>query len=221
LGVVPDLNFEIWLHGASLFAVVIFFWKQIWEITKALFSAPKSENGQLGLKLLLATACTIPVALFFESHFENFLTLKTVAGTLFVTGAVILVAEWYRKKEGDSQFTWQMAVLLGLVQGVAVIPGISRSGITIALLIFLGIKRKDAAEYSFLLSIPTILGALVFAFSETTLSTVDWGQYLISGFFAFIASILAIKWMIRLVEGRWIWFSGYCVLLGVLIVSLG
>ncbi len=214
MGFTPNLNLEIWLHGASLLAVILFFWPKIWEIIKKVCTTPKSDTAQFGFKLLLSTICTIPIAITIEPYFKDFLTTKTVAITLIITGFIILFAEKFRGKN-EIPFTWWGAIALGIVQGVSVIPGISRSGITIAFLILLGLNRKNAAETSFLLAIPTILGALVFAISDVGITHFVADKTLIYGFVAaFVASLLAINWMMELVKGKWIWFSGYCLVLG-------
>ncbi len=216
----PDLNFEIWLHGASLLAVLIFFRDAIIEIIKKTFTTPKSAKGQLGYKLLVSTACTVPVALFIEPYFEDFLSVKTVALMLLFTALLILTAEKFRT--GQTIFSWKMAVALGFFQGLAVIPGISRSGLTIAVLILLGINRKLAVEISFLLAIPTIAGAIVFSFSDTDITEILFSYHFMTGFvFSFIASMLSIKWMLDLIQGKWVWFAWYCMVIGggVLIIN--
>lgn len=213
-GLQPDLTLEIWLHGASLLAIIFFFRKDIVNILKGMITEPSSDHGVLGYKLLAATFCTIPIALFIEPYFEGYLTLETVGFMLIFTGILIVVAEDFRPKK-IQEFSWWMVVLLGFFQGLAVIPGISRAGMTIALLVFLGIKRKMAAEISFLLAIPTILGAMIFALHEAG----DFGifkeiSFLLAFGMAFSTSLLAIKWMLNLIKGRWIWFSIYCLVLG-------
>lgn len=216
----PSLVFEVFLHGASLLAVLFYFHKDIVKIIRALFSRTsfRSAEGILGWKLLFSTLCTIPVALFFKSFFEGLLDVALVAWMLIVTAFLILIAEKGRsfflkqKSGGASAFTWKIAFFLGIVQGLAAFPGISRSGITIAFLILLGISRKSSAQISFLLSIPTIAGALVLALGgmDFALGFNEW-----MGFgMCFGASLLAIFWMIRLIEKHWIWFAPYCFFLG-------
>lgn len=213
-GLEQSILLEIWLHGASLLAIIFFFRKDIIKILKGVIIAPSSEEGVLGYKLLIATFCTIPVALFIEPYFEGYLTVETVGFMLIFTGVLIVVAEDFRPPKMQ-EFSWWMVPFLGFFQGLAVIPGISRAGMTIALLILLGIKRKLAAEISFLLAIPTVLGALIFAFHDIKdFSILSEPNFLLGFGAAFITSILAIKWMLNLIKGRWIWFSVYCLVLG-------
>ncbi len=212
LGLKPDLNLTILLHVGSMLAVVVFFRKEIFRIFKNTFFPTKSNNDLLGWKLIVATICTVPVALMIKPFFDDFLSIETVAITLMITACFIFVAEKYRSQKNI--LTWNTAILLGLFQGIAVIPGISRSGLTIAILILLGLRRKLSAEISFLLSIPTIIGALIFAQSDLG-GGLSFSVNNLIGFGAsFLASLFAIQWMLKLVEGKWIWFSAYCLILG-------
>lgn len=208
-----SLTLEVFLHAGSLVAVVVFFWKSIGRIVRGLF-----QGDTLGWKLLLATIFTLPLALVMQRFFLPDLSLRLVAITLLITGALILAAEFFRPQK-ERAFSWRIAIVLGLVQGIAVLPGISRSGLTIAFLILLGLPRRQSAEISFLLSIPTILGALLFAITDNQndvsllLLPESWLGFLISA----VAAAAAIAWMLRLIRGRWIWFAPYCgVLAGIL-----
>ncbi len=219
LGLTPDLHFAVSAHAASLLAVILIY---RYDILKMLHGAAvyfhdpshhRFAEGRLAWQLILATACTVVVALLIEPYFEHLLALPWVAGTLIITGLLIIVSEKFRPAQ-EYPFSWRLAVFLGLVQGLAVIPGISRSGLTIALLILLGLNRQQSARISFLLSIPTILGALVFTLKD------EWGQVGIESaslagcVASFVTAVLAIYWMKALVERHWIWFAPYCLLLG-------
>lgn len=209
-GFVPDISLEIWLHGASLLAVILFFWKRILQIFSGIFSL--NADGVLAGQLLLSTLITAGVGVPLHTYFETDLSLQFVGITLLCTAFFILVSERFRPQK-PKKFSWTKAILLGVVQAIAVLPGISRSGITIAFLILTGVERKRSAEISFLLSIPTILGALVYASAEKSQeffsSELFWGIGA-----GFVASLLAIKWMMKLVEGAWIWFALYCCIAG-------
>ena len=215
----PDLNIEILLHSGSLIAVLVFYRKEIFKLIQGFFK--NTQDRSFVLKLLLATVFTVPGALIFEKMWTPDFSMLLLGITLLMTAGLIFGAEKGRsffvknEKSKVKSFTWEMAIILGLVQSIAVLPGISRSGITIAFLIFAGIQRKKSAEISFLLAIPTILGALVFAIKDveniSNLLTPELGV----GFLASaIVSFLTIGWMIRLVEKNWIWFSLYCLILG-------
>ena len=225
LGIVPDLAFEVWLHLATLLAVLVLFWKDVWNLILgfvALFGIGKGtrENGMLALKLGVATLITFAGALVLEPYFDSFLTLGVVGGTLILTGFFILASEEFRPKV-EKHLTWGFTILLGLAQTLALFPGISRSGITIACLVLLGIGRKDSARFSFLLSIPTILGAFVYTFIDDGYELAFSYPLIVSGVVAFISALFAMKWMMKLIEGKWKWFSVYCFLVGVGVLMVG
>ncbi len=215
-GFEPNLNVEIILHFGSLLAVLVFYRKEIISLFTGFFK--NKTDRDFVLKLLLATVLTIPGALLLEKLWTPDMSFSLVGVTLLITAALILGAEKGRflfRKERVTQFTWGIAFLLGIVQSIAVLPGISRSGITIAFLIFLGIERKKSAEISFLLAIPTILGALVFALKDLENTSRFFTSELGIGFLSSaIIAFFAIAWMTKLVEKNWVWFSLYCLLLG-------
>lgn len=209
---IKSLSLEVVLHAGSLLAVIFFFRKDIIRIIQEMFS---KKGDTLGWKLALATVCTAPTGILVHNFFKGELSTTLVGITLLITAGFIVASEWLRPKK-KLQFTWTVAVFLGLVQGLAVLPGISRSGLTIAFLILIGLPRKEAAENSFLLAIPTILGALVFSIfdnaSDVGIFTqpATWVGFIVSG----IAAVFAITWMMKLIEGKWIYFAPYCALLG-------
>jgi len=224
-GLVPNLHFEILLHGASLLAVLILFRKKISLILNSWFKFLTKDSqcsrhyGILGLKLLLSTVMTFPIAYLIESNFDQLLSVKFIASTLIITGGFILLAEKLRPTH-ERGFSWKMAILLGLVQGFAPLPGISRSGITIAFLIFSGLKRRHAAEISFLLAIPTILAALMFSWLKQGTALIMTPQILIACVIAFLGALVAMTWMVKLVEKKWIYFAPYCFILGLILFVL-
>ncbi len=117
-------------------------------------------------------------------------------------------------------FTWQTAALLGIIQSIAVLPGISRSGITVAFLILIGIKRQEALKISFFLAIPTILGAMLMAMHDAGSGLVISVENFAGFFASIIVSLVSIKLMTKLVEKNWIWFAPYCAILGIVLTFL-
>lgn len=248
LGLTPNLPFTVLVHGASLLAVMLIYRRDLVRMIQGAFIYFCDRDhrywteGRLAWQLALATVCTVGVALLIEPYFEHLLALPWVAGTLVITGLLIVVAEKFRRgphsrgpysreignllprfwgdsclrrnEGGETQFSWNLAIILGLVQGLAVIPGISRSGLTIALLILLGLNRQLALRISFLLSIPTILGALVFMLKDEGSKLVFGTPELFGCAATFATALLAIYVMQDLVERRWIWFAPYCLVLG-------
>lgn len=213
---IHSLSLEIVLHAGSLLAVIAFFWKEIIRIIREMFTR---GGDSLGWKLVVATLLTAPTGILMHNFFMGDLTAKMVGITLLITAGLITAAEFFRPDK-IRDFSWKLAIFLGLVQGMAVMPGISRSGLTIAFLILIGLPRKKAAEVSFLLAIPTILGALVFSAVDnrndmTIFSAPEtWIGFIVSA----IAAVAAIAWMMKLIEGKWVWFAPYCAVLGLYLV---
>ena len=162
-----EIFLDIMLHLGTLIAVLIFFRKDIAEICKALCHAIKTKNyenqqAKLGLYIIAGTMITVILALPLEkvaSHLVFHPAL--VGGLLLVTGVLLFSSEYMSKHKANlsQKVTLKQSLLIGLAQGIAVVPGLSRSGLTIATGMFAGLDRQTAARYSFLLSIPIILGA--------------------------------------------------------------
>ncbi len=224
LGLEQNLNFEIALHFASLLAVLLFFHKEILNLAKnflSLLIGKNSKTGEYALKILVATAITVPMALIVKENIfdAQYLTKNFVAAMLIITGIMVFIAEKCRlipsQRIPTKDFiSWPITIALGLVQGLTVIPGISRSGTTIAFLIILGMGRQFSVRTSFFLAIPTITGAMIFSLKDTGW-TLPLGGVEIAGCVAsFLVAIFAIKWMLVLIEKNWIWFAPYCLILG-------
>lgn len=220
LGVVPNLLFEVLLHVASLLAVVLYFWRDLIICWQQFFKRPQSLTEFVNrepVQLIIATICTIPFGLLIEHFFRGNMTISFVGATLLATAGFIFFSDkWHGSK---TQLTLGMVVILGLVQGVAAFPGISRSGITIACLLIMNVDRYYAARFSFLLSIPTILAALLLAVFDAPVIEITTATSL--GFIvSFITSLFGIKWLMDWVSGKWSWFGFYCVILGIILLFL-
>ena len=219
-----NITLTILLHAATLLAVILYFSRDIWRIIQGFFCwvgwCPRGDaaDGILGLKLLLATAVTAVLAIPLEPIFSKHLTMGVVATTLIFTGVLIMETDRYVPPK-IYPFTWLNAALLGLVQAFTILPGVSRSGVTIAFLIIIGLKRREAARISFLLSIPTIAGAFVFSLRDVqTWDLLALPSIWIAAGVAFVAAIAMIHSMLDWVEGKWVWFSPYCITLGLVLL---
>lgn len=219
-----NIALEAFLHVSTLLAVVIFFRGRIWNLCKDVFrrgeALPRSyEEKKFARKLLLATGATFPVALMLKPFVEFDLTKEIVALTLMITALLVLISEYCRPST-SRDFSWQIAILLGVVQGIAVIPGISRSGITIVFLLLMGIEWKKSLEISFLLSIPTILGAFVFLLPELKETSFNLSLLIAGGSVAFLSALGAIWAMVGYVERYWKYFSVWCGLVAIALIVL-
>ena len=224
MGLVPDVDLSLWLHLGSLLAVIGYFWKDLWRMSIGCLQMVQenrmNNHAMYTIKLLVATLATLPVAIVVHNLFPHSeLSLGMVGITLIVTAGLIVASErWNRPQQS---FTWMVVIVLGLVQGLSILPGISRSGLTIALLIWLGVSRQLAARTSFLLSIPTILGAGLYTYIQQGERFVDLGWFeIVAVATSAVSAYVAIAWMMRWVEGRWIYFAYYCFGLGILTIIL-
>jgi undecaprenyl-diphosphatase len=223
----PPLFFDVMLHLGTLLAVIIFFWTDIWKIVQGIGATLKgrTENRQeakLFLWIILATIPTGLMGLLFKDWFESlFSRPKWVGGMLIITGLVLWLTR-YAKKEGRplEQMKWIDSILIGIVQGIAIIPGISRSGSTISTGLFCGLDRELSGKFSFLLSIPAILGATLLEFRKID-SPQGLGTVLIGTAIAFGVGILSLTFLMKIIKvGKLFNFSYYCCGMGILMIML-
>ncbi|MDI6785831.1 MAG: undecaprenyl-diphosphatase UppP [bacterium] len=223
----PPLMFDIMLHFGTLLAVVYVFKKDILVISKSALEYFKhksitNNNVWFLLMIIVGTIPTGLIGIFFKPYFESlFTSVLSVSFALIGTAFILMLAELLGRKAKNERISIVNAILIGIMQGVAIIPGISRSGATISMGIMQGINREVAAKYSFLLSIPAVLGAIVLEFNSVNLNilTNNWQIYLLGTLMAIISGILAIKtllWVLR--KYNLYIFSAYCVILGSLVI---
>ena len=141
------------------------------ELIKGVISKPLAPENRLALWIVLGSVPTAMIGLAFEDLFEQiFQTPKMVASAFFVTGSFLFATQYLSEGTRDEEaMTWKDALLIGTIQGLAITPGISRSGSTIAIAMLLGLRRDLAAKYSFLLSIPAIVGGFILKADELTI----------------------------------------------------
>lgn len=232
------LFFTIMLHLGTLIAVFVIYRRQIWEIVKSmcrfialLFTLRFNELGKhlktptqrKIIMLMLATLVTTVLALIFKDVIDESYEGKYL-GFGFIATALILFAMNFihAKKQTIAKMRVPAALGIGLMQGVAILPGISRSGSTIAGATFFGLRKDEAAEFSFLLSIPAILGSLVFEIpdvAKTGLSNIPWIPVLVGVIAAAVSGFLAIKLMIRLIVNKSLnVFAIYTAVLGIAVL---
>ena len=223
----PPIFFDVMLHLGTLLSVVVYFRKDIWGIIKGIASTlrRKEENreeAKLFLWIIMASIPTGLMGVFFKDWFESFFSKpKLVGGMLILTGLILWLTRW-AKKEGKpiGRMGWLDAILIGIAQGVAIIPGISRSGATISTGLFSGLDRELSGKFSFLLSIPAILGATLLEFKG--FDTVSgWENALIGSAVAFGVGILVLTPLIKIIKmGKMFNFSYYCCGMGILMIIL-
>lgn len=235
LGAKSSLAFDTLLHVGTLVAVIGYFWKDILAMIKAFLSSLKDLfRGKFkeGVKedpfkrmTWLVLVGTIPAGLMgvlLKDQFESLFNSITAVGFfLLITGVILWAAEWIAKKNSGKkgkqikEVSFTNSLVIGLFQGFAIAPGISRSGSTIAASLFSGLERNLAARYSFILSIPAILGAALIQTKDIVSFDSNIGV-LISGFLsAMIFSYLAVKFMMGYIQKHsLVIFSYYCWIVG-------
>lgn len=221
----PGVLFDVLLHAGTLLAVLVYFRRDVLALVGSL--TPGGDRGYRRLVYLIVAA-TVPTGLIgviFKHPLEAlFHAPRAAAGMLLVTGGLLWVSEVLGRPRDDlDRLGYPRALAVGTIQGLAIIPGISRSGSTIAVGTLLGVRGEEAARFSFLLSVPAILGAVVLQLPE--LSAVKAGSsaaYVAGALAAFITGVGAIRFLMAAIRrGRFRWFAVYCWVLGVGYLLLG
>ena len=223
LYVTPLLN--VTLHLGTLIVVIFYFRKDVKNILAALVHLDfKSENGSLIPPIIVATLPTAIIGLFYVKYLENTLQTLLIVGITFLIGATMLFTSKIGKENRD-KITYSVAILMGTAQGLAIFPGLSRSGITISAALLFGLKREKAFKFSFLLSIPAILGDLaVEAYKDRGqlgLQGIGPAELLTGIIIAMIAGYIAIKIVQKLVTTkRFHYFAIYTAILGITLIAI-
>lgn len=220
-----SLAFSIAVHGATVLSTIIIFWKEIVILFKSFFSFKKSEESAFVLKIIVSMIPVGVVGVFFSEQVESLFdgNIKLVGGMLLVTASFLAFTKLAPEK--NKCISYIDAFVIGIAQAFAVIPGISRSGATIATGLLLGDKRTDVAKFSFLMVILPILAAnaLEILKGDFTQNGETGLLPIIVGFLAaFIAGLLACRWMIRIVQrGNLFYFALYCFIIGLIAILFG
>jgi len=213
-----SLFFNIILHLGSLLVLLIVFRNDIKKIILSFFKKEYKNYRKIGYLMIIGTIFTGIIVLIFKDLFVNLFSNTLVVGiALMITGSLLFFSKFTKEKKQEVNF--KDSIFIGLMQGVAIIPGISRSGSTISLGLFLGVKREEAARFSFLLFIPAVIGALLFDLFE--LKTFDNNLLsLVIGFIvSFIVSYFTLKWFLKLIRNKSFHkFAYYCFILGIIVV---
>lgn len=206
------LTFTILLHFATLISVVFCYYRELWDLIR----------HPLQKYMLLIIVATLPAGIigvvfndFFKGLFSN---IWVPAIALFVTAGLLLIADNFRgNREGKDMTVW-MALLIGVMQAIAICPGISRSGATIFMALLLGLSRTEAAKFSFLMSIPVILGSFLLETADVVKTTGSFSLepiFLVAAVIAAFAGVAAIRFVVNLLnKGKLRYFAYYCAIFG-------
>ncbi len=221
----PPMFFDVMLHVGTLLAVVVYLRRDILNIiqgirTKLTGEKGNEEGARLFLLVLLGTIPTGIIGLAFKDWFESLFSQPLTVGImLLVTGSFLWFTRW-AKKNGKKIMNMKVidSILIGIAQGVAIIPGISRSGATISMGLFCGVDRELSGKFSFLLSIPAILGATFLESRKIDSSQEIW-PVLIGALVAFGVGYFSLKILMRIIRiGKMAKFSYYCWVIGLLMI---
>ncbi len=236
-----SLQYTVALHVATVLSTIVVLWKEFLPLVTSFFGFKRDANTTYVFKILVSCIPIMIVGLFFKDKVETLFdkNLLTVGIALCCTALLLTFAYYFRRTTADSpalrqggyrprDITFLDAFVIGLAQAVAVIPGLSRSGSTIATGLMLGDKREQIAKFSFFMVIIPILGEALLDVKDMVSVSGDAGATaetigivpLIIGFIAaFVVGCAACKWMLNIVKkGKLVWFAVYCLIVGLLCI---
>ncbi len=221
----PDMLFDVMLHAATLLVVLIYFRRRVFLVIKAFFGIffkrfqkDYFENKRFLWGIIIASIPTAVIGLAFEKYvLAYFETVVFVGYALIATSILLVISDNFH---GRDRVTAGKSFMVGIAQGLAVTRGISRSGTTIAVSCMLGIERDEAAEFSFLLSVPAIIGAMILQIKDAAITNVDmlipYGAGMAA---AFISGFIVIGIMMAFIRSAQLkFFAIYCLILGLIVV---
>lgn len=221
---VPEesLLFTVVLHFATALSTIVIFRKDILEIIKGLFKPQFNEDRQFVIKIIISMLPAVFVGLFFEEQLEQFFSgnILLVGFMLLITGLLLYLAD--KAKDTNKKISFKNALIIGVSQAIAMLPGISRSGATISTSVLLGNDKTKAARFSFLMVVPLIFGKIAKDIMSGDLSYENNNIVSLSvGFIAaFIAGLFACTWMIAIVKkSKLQYFAIYCFIVGLIAIG--
>ncbi|MDD4361302.1 MAG: undecaprenyl-diphosphate phosphatase [Bacteroidales bacterium] len=222
-----NLTFTVAVHFATVMSTVVVLWPEIWSLVKGFFKFKFNEETQYVLKIFVSMIPVMLVGFFLKDQVEAlFGNGLIVVGIMLLVTASLLAFSYFAKPRIKEKITWRDAFIVGIAQACAVLPGLSRSGSTIATGLLLGNKKESIAQFSFIMVIIPILGeSFLQLISGELIDATDSGlplsSLLIGVVTAFVSGYIACKWMLKLVKnGKLIWFALYCTIVGLLALIL-
>ena len=221
---VPEesLLFTVILHFATALSTIVIFRKDILDILKGLFKSGINEDHRFAGKIIVSMIPAVLVGLFFEEQLEQLFggNIMLVGFMLLVTAALLFLAD--KAKNTQKKVSFKDALIIGISQAIAMLPGISRSGATISTSVLLGNDKTKAARFSFLMVVPLIFGKIAKDVLSGDLTFENQNSTaIIAGFIAaFVSGLFACTWMIALVKkSKLSYFAIYCVIVGLIAIG--
>ncbi len=224
-----SLLFTITVHIATALSIIIVFKNDIKKIIVSFLKFSINEETIFISKILLSSIPIGIIGIFFEEKIENLFNGNILlVGSMLVITSIFLAFTYLQKNNSKKNISYTDALMIGIAQAIAILPGISRSGITISTALLLKVNKKEATKFSFLMVLVPILGIMILKITKGLLNIEDISSdikidSLIIGFFsALISGIFACKWMIKIVEkSNLMYFSIYCLLVGIFALITG
>ena len=221
-----NLAFTVAVHVATVCSTLVILWKEIDWILKGLFKFKMNPETKYALNILVSMIPIGIVGVFFKDHVEAiFGSGLLVVGCMLLVTAALLAFSYYAKPRIKENISMRDAFIIGLAQACAVLPGLSRSGSTIATGLLLGNKKENLAQFSFLMVIPPILGEALLDImkglsGEEVMGDISTLSLVVGFLAAFVSGCIACKWMINIVKkGKLIYFAIYCAIVGAVTVA--
>lgn len=213
-----NLTFDVALHAATVLSTIVVLWGEIWRLLKGAcrFSGSINEEQSYLLKIVISMIPIAIVGFCFKDSIDEISNNMWVVGAMLLCTAALLAFAYFAKPRQKSKISYRDAAIIGVAQAIASMPGLSRSGSTIATGLLLGNRKESVAQFSFLMVLPPILGN---ALLDVVKGDFGGGVELLplmAGFVAaFVMGCLACKFMIEIVKrGKLIWFALYCAVAG-------
>lgn len=219
-------TFNIIVHGATFLSVVVVFWRDIVSLVTNFFRFKWNPEMKFVLLLLASAVPTAIVGLLFEEKIESIFEGRVVfiGFMLLITATLLFLTRFVPKNNKD--VTLKSALIIGVAQTLAILPGISRSGATISTALFFGIERSKAIRFSFLMVLIPIFGAnflkILSVTEQATNASMNVAPMIIGAIAAFTAGVVACRWMLTIVRrGKIEYFSIYCLIIGITAIIIG
>lgn len=222
-----NLMFTVTVHAATVLSTICILWKDLWALLKGFFQFKWNDETQYVLKIFVSMIPVLIVGMFFKDQVKHFFgNGLLLVGCMLLLTALLLTFSHLAKPRQKEHISWRDAFIIGVAQACAVMPGLSRSGSTIATGLMLGNKKETIAQFSFIMVIIPILGEMLLDiiggdFSAAAGNGLPLSSLLVGFVTAFVSGCIACRWMLSLVrKGKLIWFAVYCALVGILAIVL-
>lgn len=218
--IAENLTFDITLHAATVLSTIVVLWSEIRRLVVGVFSRKFNEEQAMVLKIIVSMIPIGIVGLLFRDKIDQMLSspyIMIIVGAMLLLTAALLAFAYYAKPRIKERISYRDAFIIGVAQAAASMPGLSRSGTTIATGLLLGNKRSSVATFSFLMVLAPILGEMLLQIAGGEFSAADIDTTALAAGFAasFIVGCIACKFMIEIVKrGKLIWFAAYCAAVG-------